>query len=79
MINLIVELFQLIQFSLPFYVGRSHYTKRNELGQQYRDHRWQERNDALVNTSTLAWTYTGDVEEKGEQEEEANAIINAPF
>ena len=38
-----------------------------------------ERNGALVNTSTLAWTYTGDVEEKGEQEEEANAIINAPF
>ena len=28
-----------------------------------------EGNDGLVNTSTLAWTYTGDVEEKGEQED----------
>ena len=27
-----------------------------------KDHRW-ERNDALVNTSNLAWLYTGDVEE----------------
>ena len=34
-----------------------------------RDHRWEEGNDGLVNTSTLAWTYTGDVEEKGEQED----------
>jgi hypothetical protein len=31
-----------------------------------------ERNDALVNTSTLAWTYTGDVEEKREQEDRVN-------
>ena len=30
--------------------------------QMTKDHRW-ERNDALVNTSNLAWLYTGDVEE----------------
>ena len=27
-----------------------------------KDHRW-ERNDALVNASTLAWLYTGDIED----------------
>ena len=30
MINLIVELFQLLQLALPFYVDRSHQMKRNE-------------------------------------------------
>ena len=73
MINLIVELFQLLQLALPFYVDRSHQMKRNV--SQYKANNISgsqvggEGNDGLVNTSTLAWTYTGDVEEKGEQED----------
>ena len=73
MINLIVELFQLLQLALSFYVGRAHQMKRNE--SQYKANNISgsqvggEGNDGLVNTSTLAWTYTGDVEEKGEQED----------
>jgi hypothetical protein len=56
-----------------FLWDRAHQMKRNE--SQYKANNISgsqvggEGNDGLVNTSTLAWTYTGDVEEKGEQED----------